>query len=203
VVGATGSVLATDLEVSWVGQDGVAPFEVHRHDVGRDRPPSGPFDLVHARLVLVHVAEREAALAAMVGVLRPGGWLLIEDADPELQPLACLDEHGPDEELANRIRRGFRALLAERGADLRFGRRLPRVMREAGLVGVEADAYFPVASPAGVVLERLTVEQIRDRLIAGGLATDEEIERNLANLASGVVDVSTAPLISAWGRRPS
>src|ERR1039458_7122444 len=43
------------------------------------------FDLVHARLVLVHVPQRAQALAAMVAALKPGGWLLLEEADPGLQ----------------------------------------------------------------------------------------------------------------------
>ncbi|WP_407286888.1 hypothetical protein [Streptomyces sp. BP-8] len=30
------------------------------------------------------------------------------DADPALQPPACPDEYGPEQRLANRIRRGFR-----------------------------------------------------------------------------------------------
>ncbi|GAA2767983.1 hypothetical protein GCM10010103_70250 [Streptomyces paradoxus] len=52
-----------------------------RHDVGRDAPPAGPFDLVHARLLLVYVAERDAALRTMVQALRPGVWLVVEDGD--------------------------------------------------------------------------------------------------------------------------
>ncbi|ANZ13943.1 methyltransferase [Streptomyces noursei ATCC 11455] len=200
-VGEKGRVLATDLDTSWMPQAG-APYEVMRHDVGADEAPEGSFDLVHARLVLVHVPRREAALRAMVRALRPGGWLLLEDADPALQPLACPDEYGPEQELANRIRRGFRSLLAERGAQLDFGRTLPRLLRTAGLVDVEADAYFPITSPTGSALEAATVRQIRDRLIEGGLATAEEVEEHLANIASGSLDTTTAPLISAWGRKP-
>jgi SAM-dependent methyltransferase len=197
----TGSVVATDIDVSWL-PPGAAGYEVLRHDVGVDQPPAGPFDLIHARLVLVHVPAREAALRAMVEALRPGGWLLVEDADPALQPLLCIDEHGPAERLANRLRRGFRELLAQRGADLAFGRTLPRALRGAGLVDVAADAYFPVTSPACVTLERATVEQVRKRLVAAGLATDDEIERHLGNLDGGRLDCTTSPLISAWGRRP-
>ena len=52
-----------------VGRRGRRPpnVEVLEHDVAADPPPGGPFDLVHARLVLVHVPERDAALATMVG----------------------------------------------------------------------------------------------------------------------------------------
>jgi chemotaxis methyl-accepting protein methylase len=75
-------------------------------------PPTGPFDLIHARLVLVHVTERDAALRTLAGALAPGGWLVIEDADPSLQPLAAVDpERGDAADLANRVRSGFRALL--------------------------------------------------------------------------------------------
>jgi hypothetical protein len=113
----------------------------------------------------------------------------------------CPEEYGPAQELANRLRRGFRSLLAERGADLSYGRRLPRLLREAGLKDVRADAYFPITSPACTELEAATVRQVRGRLVAAGLATDEEIDRHLAHLASGTMDLATSPMISAWGRK--
>ncbi|MEU6116789.1 methyltransferase domain-containing protein [Streptomyces sp. NPDC047117] len=198
--GPAGRVLATDIDTVWMESD--APYEVVRHDVAAEEPPPGPFDLVHARLVLVHVPERAAALAAMVRALRPGGVLVLEDADPALQPLACPDEHGPAERLANRLRRGSRELLARRGADLAFGRTLPRLLREAGLTDVAADAYFPVTSPACDALEAATVRQLRDRLVEAGLATEAEIEEHHANVTAGRLDLTMAPLISAWGRKP-
>lgn len=199
-VGSGGRVVASDLDTSWLHPQG---FEVVEHDVGRDGPLAGPFDLVHARLVLVHVPERRAALAAMVAALRPGGWLVVEDADPALQPMLCPDEHGPEQRLANRLRRGLRELLAKRGAELAFGRMLPRLLRAAGLVDVQADGYFPVTGPACTALEAATVRQVRERLVAAGLATDGEVDEHLANVEAGRLDLATSPLISAWGRRPA
>ncbi|MFI5642319.1 methyltransferase domain-containing protein [Streptomyces goshikiensis] len=203
-VGPAGVVVATDIDVSWTRDIAGGAIEVLRHDVAADPPPSpGGFDLVHARLVLVHVAERAEAVRRMVRALRPGGWLLLEDADPALQPLLCPDETGPEERLANRLRSGFRTLMTARGAELSFGRTLPRVLREAGLAEVGADAYFPITSPACAVLEDATVRQIRGLLVAGGLADDAEIDRHLSNVAAGRLDLATAPMISAWGRRPA
>lgn len=97
--------------------------------------------------------------------------------------------------------RGFRELLAERGADLSYGRKLPRLLGELSLDRVEVDAYFPVTSPAATVLEAATVRQIRGSLVARGLATDGEIDRHLANVAAGRLDLATSPMISAWGRK--
>jgi len=198
-VGPGGRVVATDIDTSWLTTTG--RYEVLRHDVAADEPP-GTFDLVHARLLLTHVPQRDAALAALIHAVRPGGWLVIEDADPALQPLLCPDEHGPAEVLGNRLRGAFRTLLADRGADLEFGRTLPRRLRAAGLIDIAADAYFPMTGPACAVLERATVLQIRDRLLAANLATEQEIAEHLANVAQRPMDLATAPLITAWGRRP-
>lgn len=200
-VGPDGRVLATDIDTTWMNN--TQRFEVRRHDVGVDPPPMGPFDLVHARLLLVHVPQRDHALAAMMSVLRPGGWLVLEEADPALQALVCPDETGPAEQLANRLKAGFRRLLTERGVDLAYGRTLPGRLRGAGLVEVGADAYFPITGPACVELERASVEQLRDRLVAGGIATDAEIEQHLINVTSGRLDLATSPMVSSWGRTPT
>lgn len=200
-VGTEGRVLATDIDLSWISEP--VPFETRLHELGADAAPEVGFDLVHCRLVLVHILQRERAFADLLGALRPGGWLVVEEADPALQPLLCPDESGPRERLANRIKSGFRTLMADRGVDLAYGRTLPRRFREAGLVDVEADAFFPVSSPACILLEVATVDQIRERLTSAGIATDEDVEEHLTNVRTGRMDLATAPLISTWGRKPA
>jgi SAM-dependent methyltransferase len=196
-----GHVLATDIDISWLESEHAA-YQVLQHDIGTEPAPDGLFDLVHARLVLVHVPERAQALTTMITALRPGGWLLVEEADPGLQPLVCPDESGPEEELANKLKRAFRTVMAGRDVDLAFGRRLPRLLRNAGMVDVRSDAYFPMGGPACNELERATVEQIREVLIAEGLATNDEIQRHLANVGTGKLDLATSPMVSAWARKP-
>ena len=101
--------------------------------------------------------------------------------------LTAIDEQSPD--------------IAQ-GVDLAFGRTLPRLLRDAGLVDVQSDAYFPMGGPACSELERATVEQIRERLIAAGLATEDEIAQHLASVQSGRLDLATSPMVSAWARKP-
>jgi SAM-dependent methyltransferase len=201
-VGPTGSVVATDLDITWLAERVGSGIEVVQHDVANDVPPAGGgFDLIHARLVLLHIPARDKALRRMVSALRPGGVLLIEDFDIDLQTMLCPDAYGPDQLLANRIKDAFRALLFSRGVDPTFGRRLPRILREHGLLDVIADAYFPLALPAVSALERANTAQVRGGLVAGGI-TDTEIDRFLTLLDAGTLDLATAPLISASGRRP-
>jgi hypothetical protein len=205
-VGPTGLVLATDIDTSWLAGTGAGVVEqlrVLRHDVGLDDPPAADLDLVHARLVLTHVPRRDAALASMIAALRPatGCWSRGRSR-PATAPLPRRPRPGPTH-LANRLRHGFRALMAGRAADLAYGRTLPWLLRDHGLAEVRADAYFPITAPACTTLERATVEQVRDRLISNGIATAAEIDQHLDNIATGrVPDLATSPMVSAWGRKP-
>ncbi|NJP49501.1 methyltransferase domain-containing protein [Streptomyces sp. SBST2-5] len=204
-VGPTGRVLATPVDTTWSAPAARPPVEILNHDIASGEPPAGGFDLVHARLPFVEAADRERAVRAMAAALRPGGHLLIEDTDPELQPLACPDEHGPGERLANRLRRGIHELRTARGQSHAQshaqGRVLPRLLRQAGLTEVTADAYIPYADPACARLESATVRLLGDRLLVAGLATAGDIEEHLGNLATGELALSAAPLISARGRK--
>ncbi|MFD5569305.1 methyltransferase domain-containing protein [Streptomyces cadmiisoli] len=201
-VGPTGKVVATDVDTSWVTTLARPPIEVRVHDVAAQEPPGERFDLVHARLVLSHVPDPERALRSMVRALRPGGRLLVEETDLGLQPLVCPDECGPEEQLANRLRKGMGRLLVGRGIDVAHGRRLPRLLREFGLRRVEAGTHFPMATPACAALESVTIERLRDQLIAAGYASERAIDRHLANIAVGTMDLAAVPMVSAWGRKP-
>ena len=199
--GPDGRVLATDIDTSWI--DGAASqVEVRRHDIARDDLPSDVFDLIHARLVLCWIPGRDEALRRMAGALRPGGWLLIEDFDPGLQSAACIDPYLPEHHNANKLRAGFGAVVAQTGADPAYGRKLPRLLAGQGLADVAADAYMPVSLPAAGTLDLSNLDQLRDVLLAQGLATADEIDSHRATVDRGT-GFATPPLISAWGRKPS
>ncbi len=80
-VGPRGSVLATDLDPRFLDEHGRGNLTVIRHDLTRDELEPATFDLIHARAVLTHLREPDAALARLMAALRPGGWLVIEDVD--------------------------------------------------------------------------------------------------------------------------
>ena len=55
---------------------------------------------------------------------------------------------------------------------------------------------------ATIRLEIATMRQVRAELVAAGLADDAEIDAHVAAVGAGELDLTLAPLISAWGRRP-
>jgi ubiquinone/menaquinone biosynthesis C-methylase UbiE len=70
-VGAA-DVVATDIDPRFLDAAGRPNLEVRRHDIASDPLSEAAFDLVHARLVLVHLPERENALLRIVRALKPG-----------------------------------------------------------------------------------------------------------------------------------
>jgi SAM-dependent methyltransferase len=199
-VGETGHVLATDIDISRLAAGHQAAFEIRRHNLVTEPAPGRGFDLVHVRLVLEHLPDPATAVTAMTQALRPGGWLLAESADPMLQPLACPDENGAAQILANKVRQAVWD-VDPRPGHLRFGRTLPRLLRAAALTGVTAAARMPLTGPDTARLQRTLVLRRRDRLLAAGLLTGAEIDQHLADLAHGDLDLAAFPVVSAWGRK--
>jgi SAM-dependent methyltransferase len=196
-VGPAGRVLATDIEPRFLKPLAeLGNVDVARHDIVVDPLPEGEFDLIHARLVLVHIPERLVAIRRLAQALRPGGWLLIEDAE-NVDP--CPDPQMDDERLANRMRAGLAEMLGGQGVDLRFARTLPRLLRTEGLVDIAGDAYLPLSD--GVrLLERANVRQLKDMFLERGIVSKEEFEHYLALLEDPTFLLAGILLRAAWGR---
>jgi hypothetical protein len=76
-----------------------------------------------------------------------------------------------------------------------------RALREAGLVDVAAAGSFPVGGAVCDRLEVASMRHVRAELIAAGLADNADIDAHVTAVAAGELDLTLAPLISAWGRR--
>jgi ubiquinone/menaquinone biosynthesis C-methylase UbiE len=199
-VGNGGRVLATDVDTRFLEALADPVIEVCRHDMVRDPLPGSAFDLVHARLILVHLPERELALAKMAGALQPGGWLVCEEfdslslpADPSLHPA----------EYALKGQAAMQRVLAARGANTRYGRDLVARLRAHGLVDIRAQARMSMwqGGSAGARLFRANFEQLREEILRADLLTQAELDDDLARLDDPLT-LFTSPLMwTVCGRR--
>ena len=202
-VGAAGRVLCTDIDTRIIERGRAAAggnLEVMRHDIAQDELPEAAFDLAHARLVMIHVPERERALEKMVRALKPGGWLVIEDFDSaSLQP----DERVNRFETPLPTSEAVRKYLT-RHQDGYYGRRLHGRFRELGLVEVSAEARMVMfdRGNGGADLMRVNFEQIGADVIAAGLITQAQIDADLATLEREEFAIPSPILWSVTGRRP-
>jgi 2-polyprenyl-3-methyl-5-hydroxy-6-metoxy-1,4-benzoquinol methylase len=206
--GPTGHVLVTDLdprfllELATLDQPTV---EIQRHDIGTDPLPAQTFDLIHARLVLIHVPERQEALQRMVTALKPGGWLVVEDFDTTFIDPRYATTDAAAAALFQKVVAAQNRLMAARSGELAltWGRSLYRRLRAHGLVNVGMEGYLVVregGSP-GARLNAANFEQIREKAVGAGLITNEEVAHMLTLLDDPDFAISAPMMFTAWGRR--
>jgi SAM-dependent methyltransferase len=205
-VGAAGHVLVTDIDPRFlVGITATTRpnVEVIRHDIGVDPLPEASFDLVHARLVLVHVPTAPVALARMASALRPGGWLVVEDFDPTFVDRA-FPADGPEVAVGRAVYGALGELLVARGARRGWARSLSRRFGALGLaeVGMEGHLAVRPGGSVGARLDAANIEQVREAAASSGLASPEEIDRMLALLDDPACAFSSPTMFTAWGRHP-
>jgi SAM-dependent methyltransferase len=201
LVGATGRVVATDLDVRALGQLREANLEVRRHDIVTDDLEEESYDLIHARLFLEHLPEREAVLAKLLRALRPGGWILLESVDyVAAVPVSELGAAEHAHSQAIRLQE-----FTKLGLDLYLGRQLPAQLRSHGLVDVgnEGRVFVMEGGSPGARWFRLSLAHLRARLVAPGLLSDAEVDRMLELFEDPEWAAYSPIILGTWGRRPN
>jgi len=203
-VGPSGHVLVTDIDPRFIeARQRHTNVELRRHDIGTDPLPEHAFDLIHARLVLQHVPQREQALARLVAALKPRGWLVVEEFDGRIidRTIPTLDAQAAP---FKRVLGALVQLMEERGFDPRWPRSLYGRFRAAGLTEVGMEGHLAVCAGGGLgtSLDAANFAQVRGEAIAKGLATDAEIDAALARLDASDFAVFSPVMFTAWGRRP-
>lgn len=172
-VGAEGRVVAADIAPRFVGElpDHAELVEVDIRDavLGAAR-----FDLIHARYVLIHIADFEKALDNMLRHLKPGGFIVLEEPDFS----AARPAWGSDAEIdhVDRVNRAIAALFSQLKMDHAFGLRLPALLSQRGLApAVECDTHLePGGGPVARVMAR-SAEQLHDKYLQTGKASEDDL----------------------------
>jgi SAM-dependent methyltransferase len=198
-VGASGRVLATDVDTRFLDALELEPLEVDRHDIVHDPLPPDTFDVAHARLVLEHLPERAAALDRMIASTRPGGWIVVEDYD-----WACFGIE-PAEPAGRRGADATLAFMQQAGHDPAYGRRLVAAFAARGLADVRGEGRLRVLDHAhpGFAFFKLSFAALREPMVSAGTISAEDADALTAHLADREGRIVTPALIAAIGRKPA
>ncbi|MET7397288.1 class I SAM-dependent methyltransferase [Dactylosporangium sp. NPDC005572] len=173
-VGPTGGVTALDLDPRHIAA-AADNITVLQGDVRTVDLPPQQYDLIHARLVLLHLTERDLVLRRLADALRPGGLLVVSDWD-------CTDRnwllHAGSPEAAeayDAFQDAILSILTEHGADLGWARTVPLAMRAAGLADVSTVVHNRLwpGGTAGNLLHVSNSYQLQAELLDRGMTAEQ------------------------------
>jgi SAM-dependent methyltransferase len=202
VVGLDADPVHVAMARELVRRRGLGNVDIVAADARRTGLPSGSFDLVHARTLLVNVPGPAAVVAEMARLARGGGW--IASLEPDGEYGLCYPAH-PAWTRESEI---FHAAFGRNGADLLIGRRLTELYRQAGLVdiGVEARASVYRSSDTRRTVRLELVRSMRPAILELGLAGERELDELDRAVREHLDDPRTLVMphltFLAWGRKP-
>jgi ubiquinone/menaquinone biosynthesis C-methylase UbiE len=157
------------------------------------------FDVVYARYVLEHVGDPAHVLAEMRRVLRPGGHVALLEND------ISLIRFDPPCPAFEQVWDAFTTLQRQLGGDALIGRRLFRLLHEAGFAHIELsfqpEAHWQGSPDFEAWITNIigNVDSGRQALVRTGLSTMPQIDAAIGELSA----LTTRPEASAgfnWNR---
>lgn len=148
-------------------------YTIVQGDAARMPLPGNGFDFAFARLLFQHLRDPKPALAETLRVLKPGGKMVIHDIDIGLGEI--VEPVNPE---ADEIETRMHEARGKRGGDPRIGRKLWRLLAQAGYVNMDLEvvpvhtddmgieAIFPTEWDAGGLRPALAL----------GVISEEDVE---------------------------
>jgi SAM-dependent methyltransferase len=181
LVGPCGTVVGVDFSeataerarsvvaVLGIGNVEVVAGDVHEFDVS---DVGGPFDLGYTRAFLMHQADPGRTLRKIAGMLRPGGWLLVQEPlrTPPPQSYPPVGAVGRYWELMHEA-------AARSGVAPDAVENLRASAARAGFEIAGARGFFNVMEPpVGFDIHASAVAALKSRLVGTGVATGPEVD---------------------------
>jgi ubiquinone/menaquinone biosynthesis C-methylase UbiE len=207
-VGHGGRVVGLDIEPRLLAvagqlsaQHGLA-VETVSADAASTGLPSGSFDLVHERMLLLNVTSPQDIVTEMTRLTRPGGVVALQE--PDSAAWAIDPPHPAWEMLLTEVT----DLYPRTGRDFHTGRRAARLLRDAGLRDVQVQIIARLTGPGDYFQTFLLTlaALMREEILAGGRVTPGQLDSAAAALREHLSQASTLTCLptiwQAWGRKP-
>ncbi|MGW5059653.1 class I SAM-dependent methyltransferase [Streptomyces sp. NPDC004096] len=194
-------VWATDIDLRHLDGGGLPNLVPLRHDAAVDPAPVQGVDLIHCRSVLIFLDDPQAVLGRLIDWLAPGGCIVVEE-------LAGFPPYDSTTVVGGALDAVSQVLSRDAGADPQWVRDLmvdpPQPLVRHGLTdcGAQMRVYPFDSGSAASEFSRLTLEQLRPRLLGRGHLTETQFEAALSQLRDHDLAEPSSSVLSVWGRRP-
>lgn len=178
------------------------PAEILQGDATGLDLPAGEFDFVHARTLLLNVQKPARVVAEMIRIARPGGVIALQE--PDSSGWVCDPPHPAWDAFVAELVAAYR----RNGKTFDMGRRIARLLRDAGLANVQVRATARLTAPGEYyqtfLLTMTTL--VRDQIITGGRLSADEFDERAASLRAHLNHeralTSQPTMWQAWGTKP-
>jgi SAM-dependent methyltransferase len=205
-VGIGGTVVGTDVDDAmlagartFVEEASLGNITLMKDDLFASQLAKRSFDLVHSRFEIAPLGRGEEQIAIYRGLVKPGGWIVIED--PDIGSWRVNPEAPTVQRLIELITEAFTMA----GGNLNAGRKDPSLFRAAGLEP-SVNAYV-IALPPGHPYLRLPLQfatSLRPRLekLIGVAALEGVLKEAEAELDRAGTWGTTFTLIQSFAKVP-
>jgi SAM-dependent methyltransferase len=203
VVGLDADPGHTAMAAEFAAERGLRGVRIMTADARQTGLAAGSFDLVHARTLLVNLPDPADVAAEMVRLTRPGGW--VASMEPDTEHGRCHPPHPAFDRLCDIFTVAFR----RNGADPWIGRRVPDLLRQAGLDDVRVEARVQMYPPGNSrrTIRPDLVRAMRPQVLEMGLASAAELDEldtaARSHLQEPHTIVISGLLFLTWGRKPA
>lgn len=173
-VGDLGQVVAVDIKPSYLQHLSSPPYTIIKGDF-LEVTLDGEFDLAHCRYVLIHNRQSQSMLTKLCSLLKPGGFLVVEEPDFTSAKLLNRGGDPSQQRVNNAICRMFEQMQLEPA----YGLGLPAQVASAEMQVLTVDSRIHL-SRGGDRIARMMAEStraLRDKYVATGEADAKDIEK--------------------------
>ena len=176
MVGSEGRVVGVEMNSRFLQAHTLPSIEILEGDIREVEFDGKRFDLIHSRYVLLHISNYQFVLGKLLSLLKPGGWLVLEEPDfSAARPIS-----GPQDgcHSVEKMNRAICQMYRKLGIDYSMGLKLPHALQSFGLgqIRTENDTA-PARGGSGIArMMRMSAEQLRDKYIATGEAIDKDVD---------------------------
>ncbi len=158
------------------------------------------YDVVYTRFLLHHLSHPVELLQRMWAAVRPGGVIIVEDAD--FDGWFCY----PPNEGFDFFLRAYREVVARWGGDHAAGRKLHAYFTAAGIPDPSMNLVQALhLADEGKTLALSTLDASAAAILAEGVASEDEVNTALASLARFTDEAGTLiggpRVFQLWSRR--
>ena len=200
-VGSNGKVTAIDRDTRFIDKLQHPNLQIIKGDLTRIELGNERYDFIHGRYVLMHIPGFQDVLKKVTAALKPGGWILLEEAD---FTAARIDTSiAENQRVFTATSQAIDRLFSSKKINPAFGKHLRETLVRCGFMNIQEEVYAPLDHGGRGTAEimRLSALQLWNQYLEAKAVNESDLQAYI-KLAD---DPNQAAIyyatVSVWGQK--